>query len=117
MDVVLVANEAIENYKRSNKKGLVVKIDLKKAYDNVCWDFLAFVLQKKNFGSKWRSWIRDCLTSVSYSILINGRPRGKFSGYKGLRQGGPLSPFFFTLVVDGLSRLIERASEIGFVKG
>ena len=49
LDVVLVANEAIEDYKRSNKKGVVVKIDFEKAYDKVCWDFLDFVFQKKKF--------------------------------------------------------------------
>ena len=53
---------------------------------------------------------------VSNSVLINGRPQGKFKGYKGLRQGDPLSPFLFTLVVDGLSRLMDRVTEIGFVK-
>ena len=106
---------SIEDY-GTNKEGLVVKIDFEKAYDNVCWDFLDFVLQKKDFGDKWRSWIRGCLASVSYLVLINGRPRGKFKGFKGLRQGNPLSPFLYTLVVDGLSRLMERASEIGYVK-
>ena len=62
LDVVLVANKMVEDYKRCNKEGLIFKIDFEKAYDNFNWDFLNFVLQKKNFGSKWRSWIRDaCL--------------------------------------------------------
>ena len=42
---------------------------------------------------------------------------GEFKGFKGLRQGDPLSHFLFTLVADGLSRLMERATEISFVKG
>ena len=117
LDVVLVANEVVEDYKRRKKEGLVFKIDFEKAYDNVRWGFLDFVLQRKNFGSKWRGWIKGCLSSVSYSVLINGRPRGKFRGFKGLRQGDPLSPFLFTLVADGLSRLMERATEVGFLKG
>ena len=52
LDVVLVANEVVEDYRRSNKEGLVFKLDFEKAYDNLNWDFLDFVLQKKNFGSK-----------------------------------------------------------------
>ena len=64
-----------------------------------------------------REVIRGCLASVSYSVLINGRPPGKFKRFKGLRQRDPLSPFPFTLVADGLSRLMERVIEIGFVKG
>ena len=91
LDVVLVANEVVEDYTRRKKKGLVFKIDFEKGYDNVSWGFLDFVLQKKNFGSKWRRWIKGCLSSVSYSVLINGRPRGKFRGFEGLRQGDPLS--------------------------
>ena len=117
LDVVLIINEVVEDYRRSNKEGLVFKIDFEKAYDNVNWDFLDYVLQKKNFGSKWIRWIRGCLSSVPYSVLINGRPRGKFKGFKGLRQGDPLSPFLFTVVADGLSRVMERAMEVGFVKG
>ena len=114
LDVVLVADEVVENYRRSNTKGLVFKIDFEKTYDNVNWDFLDFVVQKKNFGPKWRSWIRSCLSSVSFSVLINGKPRGKFKGFKGLRQEHPLSPFLFTLVADRLSRLMERATDIVF---
>ena len=117
LDVVLVANEVVEDYRKRKKKGLVFKIDFEKAYDNVSWGFLDFVLQTKNFGSKWRGWIRGCLSSVSYSVLINGRPRGKFRGFKGLRQGDPLSPFLFTLVADGLSRLMETGTKARFIKG
>ena len=117
LDVVLVANEVVEEYRRGNKGGLVFKIDFEKAYDNVTWDFLDFVLQRKNFGCKWRSWIRGCLLSVSFSVVINGRPRDKFKGFKGLRQGDHFSHFLFTLVADGLSRLVEKATKVGFVKG
>ena len=85
LDVVLVANEVVEEYRKGNKEGLVFKIDFEKAYDNVSWDFLVFVLYKKNFENRWRSWIRGCLSSVSYSVIINGRPRGKFKGFKGIR--------------------------------
>ena len=54
LDVVLVANEVVEDYIRSNKEELVFKINFEKAYDNINWDILDFVLQKKNFSSKWR---------------------------------------------------------------
>ena len=52
-----------------------------------------------------------------FSIFINGRPRGKFKGSRGLRQGDLLSPFLFILVVDGLSRLMEKIRNCGIVKG
>ncbi|RVW63564.1 Transposon TX1 uncharacterized 149 kDa protein [Vitis vinifera] len=55
--------------KRSGEEGVVFKIDFEKAYDHVKWDFLDHVLEKKGFSSKWRSWMRGCLSSVSYAIL------------------------------------------------
>ena len=58
-----------------------------------------------------------CLSTVSFSIFINGRPRGKFRGSRGLRQGDPLSSFLFTLVVDVLGRLIDKAIQCQMVRG
>ena len=62
-----------------------------------------------------------CLSTVSFFIFINGRPRGKFKGSRGLRQGDPLSPFLFTLVIDVLGRLIDKAIRgraiCGFIVG
>ena len=91
--------------------GVVFKIDFEKAYDFVEWGFLDFVLEKKGFGSLWRKWIRGCLSTVSFSVFINGRPRGKLKGSRRLRQGDLLSLFLFTLVVDALGRLIDKATQ------
>ena len=51
-----------------------------------------------------------CLSTVSFSVFINESSRGKFRRSRGLRQGDPLSPFLFTLVVDALGRLIDKAT-------
>ncbi|RVW26228.1 Transposon TX1 uncharacterized 149 kDa protein [Vitis vinifera] len=56
---------------RSEEEGVVFKIDFEKAYDHVKWDFLDHVLEKKGFSSKWRNWMRGCLLSISYAILVN----------------------------------------------
>ena len=84
----------MEEYRRKEKAGLVFKIDFKKTYDYVERSFLDYTMEKKGFGHSWRKWIRGCLFSVSVSIFINGRPRGKFKGSRGLRQGDPLSPLY-----------------------
>ncbi len=44
-------------------------------------------------------------------MLVNGSPTGFFSSSRGLRQGDPLSPLFFLLVMEALSRLLERVTE------
>ena len=65
LDVILFANE-VEDYRSSQKKRVVFKIDFEKAYDYVEWSFLDFVLEKKGFGDLWRKWMLGYLSSVSY---------------------------------------------------
>nr|GEX16923.1 putative reverse transcriptase domain, ribonuclease H-like domain, aspartic peptidase domain protein [Tanacetum cinerariifolium] len=64
-----------------------------------------------------RGWIRACLHSARTSILINGSPTKEFSIKHGLRQGGPLSPFLFILVMEGLHVAIKEASQSRPIKG
>lgn len=117
VDGILVANELVDDRKRSRKPGLVWKIDMKKVYDRMDWDFLRWVLTKKGFGVKWIEWIMGCLFHPHLSILINGMPKGFFGSFHGHRQGDPLSPFLFTLVTDAFSALMVREEEVGIIDG
>ncbi|KAL6124775.1 hypothetical protein ACLB2K_077285 [Fragaria x ananassa] len=117
LDAVLVANEVVYETRKKKKEGLVFKIDFEEAYDHVEWNLLNYVMESKGFGERWRNWIGGCLRLANFSILINGRPRGKFGASRGLRQGDPLSPFLFTLMVDVLNRLMERAREFNLIEG
>ncbi|RVW63734.1 LINE-1 retrotransposable element ORF2 protein [Vitis vinifera] len=117
MDAVLIANEIVDERRRSGEEGVVFKIDFEKAYDHVRWDFLDQVLEKKGFSPKWRKWMSGCLSSVSYAVLVNGSAKGWVKASRGLRQGDPLSPFLFTLVADVLSRMLLRAEERNMLEG
>ena len=66
----------------------------KLANDHVDWFFLDHVLENKGFNPKWRSWMRGCLSSTSFAILLNGSAKGWVEASRGLRQGDPLCPFF-----------------------
>ena len=72
LDAVLIANETVDEKRRPSEEGVVFKIDFEKAYDHVCWDFLDHVLEKKGFSPRWRKWMRGCLSTVSFAVLVNG---------------------------------------------
>ncbi|GKF04737.1 RNA-directed DNA polymerase, eukaryota [Tanacetum coccineum] len=107
-----ILNELFSWCKRNNTKAVIFKVDFEKAFDSVRWDFLDEVLHKFGFGDKWRGWIQGCLSSAMGSILVNGSPTSEFQFYKGLKQGDPLSPFLFILVMESLHFLFENVLNV-----
>ena len=57
MDASLIANEVIDFWHKRKEKGLICKLDIKKAYDSINWKFLMQVLLKMVFGSRWMDWM------------------------------------------------------------
>ena len=114
---VIIANEVIEEAKRSQKSCLVFKVDYEKAYDSVSWDFLSYILRRTGFSSKWIKWIEGCLTYASISVLVNGSPSTEFTPQRGLRQGDRLAPLLFNVVAEGLNGLMRKAVEKNLFRG
>ena len=84
LDGVVIASEAIHSMATSKEKAMFVKLDLAKAYDQVSWDFLANVLLAFGFDMEWVDWVLSCVTSPSFSVLINREPTDLFSASRGL---------------------------------
>ena len=90
---------------------------MSKAYDRLEWEFIRLVLQRLGFHPKLITLIMQCVSSVTYSFLINGSPRGRVKPSRGIRQGDPLSPYIFIMCSEVLSGLCNKAQEEGALKG
>ena len=67
-------------------------------------------MRKLGFSEKWISLMMLCVLTISYSILINGAPRGFIKPTRGIRRGDPLSPFLFLLCTEGLHDLLTQSA-------
>lgn len=97
-DNVLIACEILNTLKhkrQGNKWLIVVELDMSKAYDRVEWSFLKEMMIRMRFATKWVEGVINCISSISYSVVINGSTVEGFWPSKGLRQGDPLSPFLW----------------------
>ena len=68
------------------------------------------IMLTMGFHHKWVALMMECVRIVSYSVLINGEPKGYFHPSRGLRQGDPISPYLFLLCAEGLHALLIRAT-------
>lgn len=94
---------------------MLVKIDLKKAFDRLKWCFLDVVLSAWGFPKKFRNMVLSCISSVSYNILLNGSLCGEFFPSCGFKQGDPLSPFLFIICAKVFFRLIFQKEIEGLI--
>ncbi|GJR00701.1 RNA-directed DNA polymerase, eukaryota [Tanacetum coccineum] len=117
LDGPFILNEILQWCTKKKKKTLIFKVDFEKAFDSIRWNFLDDVLKEFGFRCKWRNWIQSFLTSSKGSILVNGCPTNEFQFYKGLKQGDPLSPFLFILVMESLHLSFQRIVNAGMFKG
>ena len=119
-DNVLVACETLHSMRgrRKGKTGLLaLKLDISKAYDRVEWAFLKGIMVKLGFPDNWINWVMTCVSTPTFSVLINGKPFGHITPSRGLRQGDPLSPYLFLLCAEGFSSLLFQAEVEGRLHG
>jgi len=119
-DNVLITHEALHYLKTSGAKKrcyMAVKKDMSKAYDRIEWEFIRLVMQAMGFHQTWIQWIMQCITTVSYSFLLNGAAQGSVTPKRGIRQGDPLSPYLFILCSEVLTGLCRKAQQSGRLHG
>nr|GEU42715.1 hypothetical protein [Tanacetum cinerariifolium] len=108
-DNILLTQELMHNYHLDRGPArCTFKVDIQKAYDTVDWGFLKEVLLAFGFHVRMVDWIMECVTTTSFSLSINGTLHGYFKGKRGLRQGDPLSPYLFTIIMEVLTLMLRR---------
>jgi hypothetical protein len=117
LDAVGVAQECIHSLKSRNQQAILLKLDLKQAFDCVNWNFLHLILLQCGFGLVITNWILGCISSATLAVLINGEATKTFRCERGLRQGCPLSPLLFILILEGLSILLKNSQAEGHLSG
>jgi hypothetical protein len=107
-DAIGTTHESLHSIKKNKLKALVLKLDLRKAYDCIDWNLLRLILLKVGLGLHMTNWIMSCVTSSSFVVLINGEATRFFRSGRGVRQGLPIiiAPFH---PGDGRSQSIIEA--------
>ena len=68
-----------------------------------------FIMHSMGFPHTWINWIRECLQSPYFSVMINGAHEGYFPSSKGIKQDDPISPYFSVIVMEYWSIQMELA--------
>ena len=115
LDNILVAFEFLHQMKTQKSKKanfMTLKLDINKAYDRVEWRFLTEIMRKMGFCESWIAIIYECVSIVSYSILVNGEPKGNIYSTRGITQGDPLSPYLFLCAPKDCTNCFNKQQEI-----
>ena len=115
-DNFMLVQQMVKTLHQKKEAHVLLKLDISKAFDSVSWSFLLEIMSKVGFGQRWRDLICLILSTSSTQVLVNGEPGETIYHHRGLRQGDPLSPMLFILVMELLNSMITYATVKGLMQ-
>jgi hypothetical protein len=112
-----ISQEGLHSIHTQKQKAITYKVDLSKSFDKVSWLYIRLLLIHLGFNHPFVTWTMNCISSTSFSLLINGSATKFFRVERGLHQGCPLSPLLFLMVEECLSRIIHSEATSTKIKG
>ena len=119
-DNIITAYECLHFMKKKRARDsrcCALKLDMKKVYDRLEWDYQQKIMIKLGFHRLWVQMIMRMIGSVSFSMLFNGQKLESFKPMRGIRQGDPISPYLFLLAAEVLSCLLKSRIQSSNIMG
>ena len=111
-DLLLTLQDIIDFVNKECKSVLMFAADFEKAFDSIEHNFIISVLKHFNFGENFICWIKLLLMNNVSCIMNNGKVTNFFPLEKGTKQGDPISPYIFILVIEILATMVRKSNSI-----
>jgi hypothetical protein len=108
---IIVAQEIAHSFSLTSWKslGFMLKIDLAKAFDKIEWRFIVSALARKGLHNHFINLVYACISTPTFSVIVNGQSFAKFNSTRGIRQGCPLIPYLFVIALNEISLMLQYA--------
>jgi hypothetical protein len=114
-DNFMLVQQLAKSFHRAKAPTVLLKLDIARAFDTVSWPFIIELLQHLGFGQIWINLVCLLLSTASTRILVNSVPGDEIYHHRGVRQGDPLSPMLFVLVMEIFHLIVDFAARLGLL--
>ncbi|KAM0856911.1 hypothetical protein ACQ4PT_048819 [Festuca glaucescens] len=114
-DNFMMVQQLAKAFHATNSPTILLKLDIARAFDTVSWPFLLELMQYLGFGHAWINLVCLLLSTASTRVLVNSRPGDEIYHHRGVRQGDPIAPMLFVLVMEVFHHLVDIAARLSLL--
>ena len=113
---IRLVSDIMEYVDKENSSGVLFAADFAAAFDSIDYVFMLQTLKKYGFGTSFINWVKLLHTDLVSCVMNNGFSTGYFSLSRGTRQGDPLAPYLFILIIEVLATAVRQNVNIQRIK-